>query len=65
MKKRSLAAVAAFVFGCAVVTTAMAADACQTCWVRYNKCVGALDVQTCDYQVEVCLAQNGCPRPPW
>ncbi|MBN7137313.1 hypothetical protein A7A76_21580 [Lysobacter enzymogenes] len=66
MKKRSLAALAAFVFGCAVITTATAAgDACQTCWMRYNKCVAVLDVQTCDYQVEMCLKSAGCPNPPW
>lgn len=64
MKKRSLAALAAFVFGCAVVTTAMAADACQTCWSRYNKCL-TTDVQNCDYQLAQCLSRNGCPNPPW
>ncbi len=41
MNKRSAAALAAFVFGCALATTtALATDACQTCWNRYNKCLG-------------------------
>lgn len=64
MNKRSVAALAAFVFGCALATTAIATDACQTCWNRYNKCLGT-DVQNCDYQLAQCLAANGCPNPPW
>lgn len=65
MRKRSLAALAAFVFSCATAAAAMASsDPCQDCWMRFNRCQGS-GVQNCDYQLEVCLSKNGCPRPPW
>ncbi|MGO1072819.1 hypothetical protein [Lysobacter sp. CA199] len=61
LSKRSFAALAAFVFGCALAGTASsAADACQTCWNTYNKCeqLGGLN---CEIRLNDCLRRNNCP----
>lgn len=65
MKRRALAALAAFVFGCATAVTAVASsEPCQDCWMRYNRCQGS-GVQNCEYQLDLCLSKYGCPSAPW
>lgn len=66
LRRVTLAAVAAFVFSSAATLSAVAADPCDTCWQRYNRCIEVgSDPGYCEYKVSECLAAAGCPAPPF
>ncbi|MGO1072822.1 hypothetical protein [Lysobacter sp. CA199] len=60
LSKRSVAAISAFVFGCALASTASYAyDPCERCWTTYSRCV-QLGSPNCKTQLNQCLHRYSC-----
>ncbi|MGO4261542.1 hypothetical protein [Lysobacter sp. TAB13] len=60
LSKRSVAAMSAFVFGFALISTASyAADPCEGCWKAYSGCL-RVGGTTCKAQLDRCLHRYSC-----
>ncbi|MGH8083582.1 MAG: hypothetical protein ACREP7_23605 [Lysobacter sp.] len=59
LSKRSVAAISAFVFSFALVSTSYAVDPCENCWKAYNGCL-RVGGTTCKAQLERCLHRYNC-----
>lgn len=61
LSKRSVAVISAFVFGCALVSTASYAyDPCDRCDALYRSCVNNGGGARCEIEHDKCLRRYSC-----
>lgn len=64
LQRRTIAAVAAFVFGCSMVMSVGAAsNACAACWSTYDACVLAGTNPNCETNLIKCLKRGDGRQP--